>query len=42
VLPLLLLLAACPLMHLFMHHDGDHEGHGSGHASPADEKKEQP
>lgn len=26
-----LLLAACPLMHLFMHH-----GHGSGHAEPKD------
>ena len=28
-LPLLLLLA-CPLMHVFMHHD--HGGHGGGHA----------
>jgi hypothetical protein len=23
------LLAACPLMHLFMHHGGHHHGHGS-------------
>ena len=29
-----LLLAACPLMHLFMHHGHDH-GHGADHAKPA-------
>ncbi len=30
ILPFLL-LAACPLMHLFMHHGhGDHSGHGQG------------
>lgn len=31
-----LLLAACPLMHLFMHHDHgspNHEGHSEGSAS---------
>ena len=32
-LPLLLLLA-CPLMHVFMHHD--HGGHGGGHAHHGD------
>ena len=33
-LPLLLLLALCPLMHLFMHggHGGDHAGHSEGQA----------
>lgn len=33
VIPLLpwLLVAACPLMHVFMH--GSHRGHGSGHGS---------
>ncbi len=33
-LPLLLLLALCPLMHLFMHggHGADHAGHGEGQA----------
>ena len=30
VLPFLL-LAACPLMHLFMHHDPGHDGDGSEH-----------
>jgi hypothetical protein len=33
-----LLLAACPLMHLFMHHGhgghGDHSGHGGGDDDP--------
>ena len=32
VLPYLLILA-CPLMHLFMHHG--HDGHGSGHDKPS-------
>jgi hypothetical protein len=31
-LPYVLILA-CPLMHLFMHHD--HGGHGSGHDKPS-------
>ena len=35
-LPLLLLLA-CPLMHVFMHRGhGGHGDHGSGHADPED------
>ena len=35
-LPLLLLLA-CPLMHVFMHHGhGGHGGHGQGGADDAD------
>ena len=30
-----LLLAACPLMHLFMHHGhGGHGGEGNGHNTP--------
>ncbi|WP_435626496.1 DUF2933 domain-containing protein [Candidatus Ferrigenium straubiae] len=34
ILPYLLLLA-CPLMHLFMHHDhGRHEQHAHNHDSP--------
>lgn len=32
------LLLACPLMHVFMHHD--HGGHGD-HSSPKDEQGEQ-
>ena len=32
ILPFLLILALCPLMHLFMH--GGHGGHG-GHGSPS-------
>ena len=36
VLPYLL-LAACPLMHLFMHHG--HGGHGSDHESGSTEKR---
>jgi len=40
VLPYLL-LAACPLMHLFMHHG--HGGHGSQHAdAAADRRQDQP
>ena len=35
-LPLLLLLA-CPLMHMFMH--GGHGGHGGGHGEQADGKQ---
>jgi len=32
VLPFLLILA-CPLMHLFMHHGHGHQGHDSGRAT---------
>ena len=38
VLPYLLILA-CPLMHLFMHH-GHHGGHGHGPQSNPDEEVE--
>lgn len=34
------LLAACPLMHIFMHHGHGHGGHGeSHHAPPAADNK---
>ena len=35
VLPYLLILA-CPLMHIFMHH-GHHGGHGQGRSNPDNE-----
>ena len=42
VLPFLL-LAACPLMHLFGHGGHSHGGHGGGEAStPADERGNEP
>lgn len=30
-----LLLAACPLMHFFMHHDHGEHGHSSDHQTPS-------
>ena len=33
-----LLLAACPLMHLFMHHGHGSHDHNAGNARPTDEK----
>lgn len=42
VLPFLL-IAACPLMHLFMHHGhGGHGGHERGPSTPGSNDDEQP
>lgn len=39
ILPYLILLA-CPLMHLFMHHDhGSHDQHRHNHDTPEGDKK---
>lgn len=39
ILPYLILLA-CPLMHLFMHHDhGSHDRHAHSHDTPEGDKK---
>ena len=38
VLPYLLILA-CPLMHIFMHH-GHHGGHGQGQSNPANDAEQ--